>query len=57
MDRNILPEVGAFVVLTINPMASLDEATLGVEVIAARKKLVHKKYVALVGERHCLYQP
>ncbi|KAJ7466704.1 hypothetical protein B0H11DRAFT_1921604 [Mycena galericulata] len=28
MDRNILPEVGAFVVLTINPMASLDEATL-----------------------------
>ncbi|KAJ7466698.1 hypothetical protein B0H11DRAFT_2047365 [Mycena galericulata] len=58
MSRQILPAIGAFVVLTIDPMTSLDQETMeDVEAIAACKMLVSKQYVALVGERGGLYQP
>jgi hypothetical protein len=50
MPRTILPSIGACVVLTIDPVASLDPEILeDSEAIEACKKLVNKKYVVLVN--------
>ncbi|KAJ6484433.1 hypothetical protein C8R47DRAFT_1321515 [Mycena vitilis] len=49
--------MGAFVVLSIDPVASLDADVLGdPEAVAACKQLVNKKYVAL-AERNGFYRP
>ncbi|KAJ6468673.1 hypothetical protein C8R47DRAFT_948294, partial [Mycena vitilis] len=53
----ILPAMGAFVVFTIDPVASLDPDVLGdPEATAACKRLVNKEYVAL-AERNGFYRP
>ncbi|KAJ7096626.1 hypothetical protein B0H15DRAFT_51292 [Mycena belliarum] len=58
MARAILPMVGACVVLTIDPIASLDPETLeDPEAVAACKKLVNKQYVGFVRERVGFYRP
>ncbi|KAJ7129073.1 hypothetical protein C8R46DRAFT_925742 [Mycena filopes] len=57
MERKILPALGAFVVFTIDPIASLDlDLRTDAETIAACKELVNKKYVAL-AERDGLFKP
>ncbi|KAJ7129114.1 hypothetical protein C8R46DRAFT_925633 [Mycena filopes] len=56
--REFLPTIGACVVLTIDPIASLDQdARQDPEVLAACAKLVHKKYVGFIGNRDIFYQP
>ncbi|KAJ7623929.1 hypothetical protein DFH06DRAFT_1008699 [Mycena polygramma] len=56
-DRQILPGLGAFVVFSIDPVASLDADVLDdPEAIAACNKLVNKKYVAL-ADRNGFYNP
>ncbi|KAJ7152623.1 hypothetical protein C8R43DRAFT_923753 [Mycena crocata] len=58
MTRKILPTLGACVVLTIDPIASLDPELLeDHEAIEACKSLVSKKYVALMARRTGLFQP
>ncbi|KAJ7096621.1 hypothetical protein B0H15DRAFT_1019647 [Mycena belliarum] len=58
MTRVILPKLGACVVLTIDPIASLDPETLeDPEAVAACKKLVSKQYVGFVRDRVGLYSP
>ncbi|KAJ6484439.1 hypothetical protein C8R47DRAFT_981032 [Mycena vitilis] len=55
--REILPAMGAFVVFTIDPVASLDPETLeDPEAISACKRLVNKKYVA-IAQRKEFYRP
>ncbi|KAJ7096628.1 hypothetical protein B0H15DRAFT_946101 [Mycena belliarum] len=50
--------IGACVVLTIDPIASLDPETLeDPEAVAACKKLVSKQYVGFVRDRVGLYNP
>ncbi|KAJ7637306.1 hypothetical protein DFH06DRAFT_1002595 [Mycena polygramma] len=56
-ERSILPAMGAFVVFTIDPIASLDPDTIeDPEAIAACKQLVNKQYVAL-AQRKEFYRP
>ncbi|KAJ7129091.1 hypothetical protein C8R46DRAFT_1363314 [Mycena filopes] len=54
----ILPELGAWAVLTIDPIASLSEDTQqDPEAIESCKKLVNKQYVGLIARRVGLYLP
>ncbi|KAK7046596.1 hypothetical protein R3P38DRAFT_2507057 [Favolaschia claudopus] len=56
--RYILPEIGAFVVFEIDPVASLSEGAQGVpEAIEACKKLANKPYVGVVVRRNGMYLP
>ncbi|KAK7046563.1 hypothetical protein R3P38DRAFT_3346229 [Favolaschia claudopus] len=56
--RYFLPELGAWAVLTIDPVASLSEGAREVpEAIDACKRMVNKRYVALVDHNHALYLP
>ncbi|KAK6992787.1 hypothetical protein R3P38DRAFT_3289226 [Favolaschia claudopus] len=56
--RYFLPEVGAWAVLTIDPVASLSEGAREVpEAVEACKRMVNKPYVALVEHNHALYLP
>ncbi|KAJ7460103.1 hypothetical protein B0H11DRAFT_2286252, partial [Mycena galericulata] len=53
MDRKILPEIGAIVVMTIDPVASLGQETLeDVEGNAACKKLVNEPSWERAGGLH-----
>ncbi|KAK7042288.1 hypothetical protein R3P38DRAFT_312096 [Favolaschia claudopus] len=56
--RYFLPEVGAWAVLTIDPVASLSEGAREVpEAVEACKRMVNKSYVALVDDNGALYLP
>ncbi|KAK7019125.1 hypothetical protein R3P38DRAFT_1291482 [Favolaschia claudopus] len=56
--RYFLPEVGAWAVLTIDPVASLSEGAREVpEAVEACKRMVNKPYVALVEHNDALYLP
>ncbi|KAK7001051.1 hypothetical protein R3P38DRAFT_3614154, partial [Favolaschia claudopus] len=56
--RYFLPEVGAWAVLTIDPVASLSEVAREVpEAVEACKQMVNKSYVALVDDNGALYLP
>ncbi|KAK7046556.1 hypothetical protein R3P38DRAFT_3257891 [Favolaschia claudopus] len=56
--RYFLPELGAWAVLTIDPVASLSEGAREVpEAVDACKRIVNKPYVALVDHNHALYLP
>ncbi|KAJ7096622.1 hypothetical protein B0H15DRAFT_825803 [Mycena belliarum] len=58
MPSTILPVVGAYVVLTIDPVASLDPDVLeDPEAVQACKELVNRSYVVFVGERTKIFQP
>ncbi|KAJ7152630.1 hypothetical protein C8R43DRAFT_1235640 [Mycena crocata] len=57
-QREILPATGAFVVFTIDPLASVDPRILeDPDAVLACKNLVSKQYVALAAEREDFYQP
>ncbi|KAK7019130.1 hypothetical protein R3P38DRAFT_3274242 [Favolaschia claudopus] len=57
-SRYFLPEVGAWAVLTVDPVASLSEGAREVpEAIEACKRMVNKSYVALVDDTGRLYLP
>ncbi|KAJ7129090.1 hypothetical protein C8R46DRAFT_683057 [Mycena filopes] len=54
----VLPELGAWAVFTIDPIASLSEDTQqDTKAVEACKKLVNKQYVGLIVERVNLYLP
>ncbi|KAJ7152640.1 hypothetical protein C8R43DRAFT_475167 [Mycena crocata] len=54
--REILPATGAFVVFTIDPLASVDPEILDdAEAVLACKALVNKQFVALAAEREGFY--
>ncbi|KAK7046557.1 hypothetical protein R3P38DRAFT_3175835 [Favolaschia claudopus] len=56
--RYFLPELGAWAVLTIDPVASLSDGAREVpEAVDACKRMVNKPYVALVDHNHALYLP
>ncbi|KAK7019106.1 hypothetical protein R3P38DRAFT_2980934 [Favolaschia claudopus] len=56
--RYILPEISAFVVFEIDPVASLSEGAQGVpEAIEACKRLANKPYVGVVVRRNGMYLP
>ncbi|KAK7019131.1 hypothetical protein R3P38DRAFT_3200435 [Favolaschia claudopus] len=56
--RYFLPELGAWAVLTIDPVASLSVGAREVpEAVEACKRMVNKPYVALVDHNHALYLP
>ncbi|KAJ7096620.1 hypothetical protein B0H15DRAFT_962715 [Mycena belliarum] len=58
MSNSILPALGACVVFTIDPVASLDPETLeDAEAVEACKGLVSNQYAGIVVERSGLYQP
>ncbi|KAJ7096597.1 hypothetical protein B0H15DRAFT_798050 [Mycena belliarum] len=57
-ESTILPAVGACVVFTIDPVASLDPETLeDSEAVKACMALANKPYVGFVGKRIGIYQP
>ncbi|KAJ7096598.1 hypothetical protein B0H15DRAFT_825696 [Mycena belliarum] len=57
-STTILPAVGACVVFTIDPVASLDPETLeDSEAVKACMALANKPYVGVVAERMGIYQP
>ncbi|KAJ7096618.1 hypothetical protein B0H15DRAFT_946092 [Mycena belliarum] len=57
-ESTILPALGACVVFTIDPVASLDPETLkDSEAVKACMTLANKPYVGVVAERMGIYQP